>query len=55
MGSLQEWDTAWPATTFAGGALVPEMGERRHADFLADAQQFLLSSGKVGMHCWLSG
>ena len=32
----------------AGGALVPEMMEQRHAEFLADAQQFLLRNGQVG-------
>lgn len=41
-----------PPPNPAGGALVPEMLEQRHAEFLADAQQFLLRGGQVGVRAW---
>lgn len=46
-------DNMLPSTLSAGGALVPEMLEQRHAEFLADAQQFLLQGGQVGWKGWV--
>ena len=40
-----------PPPNPAGGALVPEMLEQRHAEFLADAQQFMLRGGQVRFEC----
>ena len=37
---------------FTGGAPVPEVAEGRHAELLADVQQFLLRGEQVGMQCW---
>ena len=37
---------------FTGGALVPEVAEGRHAELLADVQQFLLRGEQVGIQCW---